>query len=69
MGFDSFIKTALRADLNLLICTLGGNRTHTSEETGFWIQRVYQFRHQGKWTAKLVNILCLTAGFLSRYDG
>ncbi len=35
MGFDSFIKTALRADLNLLICTLGGNRTHTSEETGF----------------------------------
>ena len=26
----------------------GENRTRTSEETGFWIRRVYQFRHPGK---------------------
>ena len=29
------------------LSTLGGNRTRTPEGTGFWIQRVYQFRHQG----------------------
>ena len=28
-------------------CTQGGNRTRTPCSTGFWIQRVYQFRHLG----------------------
>ena len=27
--------------------TQGGTRTPTSEESGFWIRRVYQFRHLG----------------------
>ena len=42
------------------IRTRGGNRTHTPERTGFWIQRVYQFRHSSKKTsANLKNILGL----------
>ena len=32
----------------LLLSTPGGNRTPTPEGTGFWIQRVYQFRHRGE---------------------
>ena len=48
-------------------CTLGGNRTPTPEGTGFWIQRVYQFRHQGigvtfsNASAKLKNIFYLSS--------
>ena len=32
------------------------NRTDTSEETGFWIQRVYQFRQPGKFKLWIIAI-------------
>ena len=34
-------------DLSGAFCTSGRDRTGTPERTGFWIQRVYQFRHRG----------------------
>ena len=35
------------SNANTGFSTPGRNRTGTPERTGFWIQRVYQFRHRG----------------------
>ena len=42
-------------------CTQGGNRTRTSlRDTGFWVQRVYQFRHLGVNSGAKVDLFSQT---------
>lgn len=43
------------------LCTQGGNRTRTSlRDTGFWVQRVYQFRHLGVNSGAKVGVFSQT---------
>ena len=42
----------------------GGNRTHMTEATGFWDQRVYQFRHLGKLIMMNLLLLAVDAGII-----